>query len=215
MSQPLSDGDVLKVTVVCVGGPQVSLTSFYFKVDSHTGASVTDQFAANAFDTNFNVGWKAIISNDSTYQGFLVQKIFPLPIFRRRTGYSNTGIGNGGVGTLPTQTSGLARIQSDTAGRTGRGRVYLPFPSKAVSSSSIPPVPLNLVYVSPANAVVGGIVATQVLGIAPDTATLKPIIWHRKTQTFTDLPINAATVIDTWATTRRRGALGRANTIPF
>lgn len=215
MSQPLAPGHIVLAQVVCVAGAQVSLTGFHYHVDSITGASVTDQFAAAAFDTNNNANWKAIISNDVTYQGFTFQKIFPLPVFRRRISYANTAIGTGGVGTLPTQVSGLAKLLTDFSGRAMRGRIFLPFPSKAASSTGAQPIPLTITYVVPVETALSALVATQVLGIAPDTATLKPIIYHRKTQTFTEIPPSGVTVEAVWATTRRRGFLGRANTIPL
>jgi hypothetical protein len=215
MSQPLAAGDIVLAQFVSVAGPQVALTGFHYRVDSTTGASVTDQFAAAAFDTNFNVNWKAILSNDVTYQGITFQKIWPLPVYRRRISYANTGVGTGGVGTLPTQTSGLVKLQTDFSGRAMRGRIFLPFPSKAVSSTGPNPTPLAISYILPAQTIIGSLIATQVLGIAPDTATLKPIIWHRALHTGTDLPSNGYTVEIVWATTRRRGALGRPNTIPL
>lgn len=211
MPQPLAPGYILKNTVVGQAGAQVSLTSIYYVIGTTTGTQPTDLDAAQTMDATLGPLFKAVMSAQSSYLGVITQKIFPLPIFVAQAANANAGVGSTVGNILPTQSRGIISLRSPLAGRAGRGRLYIPFPGVGANGSGGVPVGG---YVTNVQAILAAILGINViLGALGGTALAAPILWHRKTNSFTTITGGAAEA--KWATQRRSGAFGRPNAVPF
>lgn len=202
-------GDILQTTFVCVAGSQVGLNVRHYRSIASVGGAVgVDQFANALFD-DFDTAYITLLSDQATFHGVFVQKIFPLPMGMPAMSAQAalTGLLTGDL--LPRQVAGLISLRTDFSGRRFRGRVYVPFASEASNEVDSSPNAAQLANLA--------ILATQFLQEVtviqgPATETIAPVIWHRDLGT-SDF-IRTAMVHDAWATQRRRGSFGRPNEIP-
>jgi len=202
--------DVVQMRIVTGMQQQIGVNVLTYVCTAITGASKTYADGALRFSTLLNAAVKALIVNTATYRGIGVRKIFPNPKSIEYSDVSLTGVGTAGASGLPKQVAGLLRKGTDRPGVQGRGRVYIPFPAASDNSTSQAPI---AGYVTRLNTLGTALAAVVIVGTAPDTATLKPVIWDREHFQSTDV----ASLIGQpyWGTQRRRGDYGKANIYPF
>lgn len=216
MSTVLNAGDLIQYRVWCLQAEQASVNTFYYLVSAPTGSPVTDLDGARTFDAAIASLYKAIMSTDASYRGVqanIVQRV-PLPA----AVFYNGSVGAGGEAPpdCPRQTCGLVSWQTQLAGRRYRGRFYMPFPSVGnVQTDGIP----TAAYVTSLNNLASAIrnynVITNVGATGNMAATL--VIHHRpgKSPTPTVTPVSGQITSVKFATQRRRGSYGRANSSPI
>jgi hypothetical protein len=206
-----SSGDIVKFTVVCQDTEQVSLNNFYYLAGIGTGGSGDPNSSAVAFDAMIAPLIKPILNNNSTYNGVICQRVFPTPVPARAVATANKGSGTGGAISLPRQTAGITSWTTDLAKQANRGRTYWPFPPAALSITDGKP---NATYVGALITMATAIRTLAVL-VGPtggDFCVCTYSIYHRKTNTTQ--PITGSFSQFAWATQKRRGTKGKANTSP-
>jgi hypothetical protein len=204
-------GDFYRITHVTTTNAQVGLMVSHWRVGSIVAPGPTDQEFADGFSTLMAAAIKALMSNAAVYKGCIAQKVFPLPVLARATGVTLAGAG-GVVGTeAPTQTCGLITLRTAVAGRSGRGRKYIPFPSVAdINSTGDPSTSYGTRLATLMNLLINGQSIPGALG----NANVAPCIWHRANPALSNL-VTTGLVRSSFATQRRRGALGRPNLSPI
>lgn len=203
-------GEIFELKVFCRLSTQLSVNVLHYRVDTNVGLGATDPEIAAQFATLVPALWKNVMVNVAEYYGLSVQKILPAPPRIAATSRVGTGFGAVAGDALPKQTAGLIKKGTVFAGRSKRGRCYLPFPCETDSG----------VTGEPAAAYTGaaGTIATFIRGLIVATGAggsndLQPILLHRATGSH-DL-VTTAEVRGFWATQRRRGSFGRPNDVPF
>lgn len=218
MASLLSPGNIVQVNLYALQGSQIGETTANFRVQSIGGASVTDIQFATALDTRQFAAFKALMSNNATYRGIAAQIILPI---RRLSVNSNANAGAGTAGTasLPTQVRGLLRINTNLSGRAFRGRAFTPFPAgdDTILATGYPSAGFVTRLGTWGLLVFSNIVVT----VGADSATLVPVLLHRKANKAGTTTANSTTdtagliAVASWATHRSSGELGRPNLPPF
>lgn len=201
--------DVLQVRVVSHYDNQNGINIRHCKVTQIDGAGVQMDEIARELDQDIGPLIKPLLGSFATYRGTEVKNL---------TGAKNVpihsdlaaGPGTGGAQPMSKQTSGIATIRSDQAGRQFRGRIFVPFPAEEESESPGKP---TAGYVTALGTYAGYFTGTLIIGGAPDTITIQWGIWSRQTQTLT--PATGLVARDKWATQRRRSDYGARNDPPF
>jgi hypothetical protein len=139
---PVVVGCAVQIRAYCTFAGQLSINTFYYRVSGVAGAAAwSPKDLADAFATSVGVGalYDPLINNNATYYGlqakFLEQPWVAGPPVKPE-GWSNpgnsvvgAGVGSGGANAIPLQDCGLISFATATAGKQGRGRVYIPFPA--------------------------------------------------------------------------------------
>jgi hypothetical protein len=202
--------DIVMARIVCTLGNQTAFTVRHYKSTIYAGALDTRQALATALDTGLAATWKNAMSNEATYRGVMVKRIFPLPPTVDSFTIASAGLG-AVVGTaLPKQTSGVVSLRTANAGRAFRGRAYIPFPSEVDNiANGLPQAAYNTALVNIGIA----LLLTKSVVNGPTSETWTPVLYHRLSNT-TD-PLTAAIARNFWATQRRRGDFGAQNLSPI
>jgi hypothetical protein len=227
MSSAIQAGEQWRAIVGCYEGgeQQVSLNRFDYYCSNVTGAPTLDDTFALYLSIQLSAIYFPLLAADATFYGVKLYRVYPSPTFAPVTNTAYMGPGTAGAFVLPTQTCGLVTRKSSAYGRSGIGRIYLPFPSVDSNVDGIP----TAAYV--AQAVLLATAARTTVSIpntgGTGTITMVPIInnrtlanSHPPPKTTPVAPIYPLDVIvDTyasgrWATQRRRGNFGRTNQIP-
>jgi len=210
MASVLLDGDLLIVRIAMFHTDQAGLNIRHYRVSNSQGAGVTDQEVVDALDLLYEFDYKASLSSAATYRGVSVQKFLPAPPLQAVFSTVSAGIGGLVGDPLPKQVAGLVTLRTQFAGRKFRGRMYIPFPSESVNEVDTQP---SAAYIASIAAIGTNMIAQQSIGLAPDTADVTPVLFHRLGGTTDDLTSRVASPL--WATQRRRGDFGRKNILPF
>jgi len=208
MANTLANGDIVLVNFYCYAENQLGMFGCHFRMhDPFTLPDPTDQDMADYMDSTISATLKQMLSDDASYLGASAQVIWPT---RKPRVVSVTGAGIGtqlGV-ILPKQVAFVITKRSNSASRSGLGRMYIPFPPDSQNESSGNP---SNAYTALAGTLKDLLLVNHV--VPDDTMTgsgeAQPIIWHRATSTYDD--IVSSTYRDRWATQRRRGDYGAVN----
>jgi len=204
-------GDHCRLVLWSQQTDQAGLMVHHYRCSASGGAGVTDQNAVDALSTIFAPLVKAMLSINAAYAGATLQIIRPN---LRPTVYStnSNGIGMVAGDPLPRQAAGLITLRTNEAGRKGRGRKYVPFPSEGDNANGVGPAPA---YMANAATLGAAFVAQRVItAMVGDTATLVPVIYHRANPIGSP-DVSSYFVRAKWATQRRRGSFGKPNQSPF
>lgn len=209
----LTVGDITETQVVCYTSTQVAVHTLYHKVLVLAGAPVcTTKDLAKAMDDALAPLLKLVLSPAATYYGVQSRVFFPVNSDRWAVSLLHTGVGTVGTDPLPSQTTGLLKLEGDVLGKAGSGRWYLPFPPATYNDSAGSPL---VAYLNAGDNIGTFITTDLALTSTPagGTGTLRSCLVNRTTK-VTNF-ITSARTLDAWATQRRRGAFGRLNTRPF
>lgn len=208
MATVLAINNVVRLTIVTRDDEQVAMMTPHAVVTGVGGAPATDQDVADYMDAGLEVLLKPLMAADAEYRGLIVQKIYPAPkaAFVDSNGFA--GIGTAGAVSLPRQSAGLISLRTALAGPANRGRMYVPFPS--VTDNATDGVP-TAGYVTKLNSFASNLIAgLATVNVGGRTAALQLVIWHRTLNNWTPVTTYQSSAL--WATQRRRGSYGRANT---
>lgn len=217
MSTTLLPGMLVSARFWTADSEQASINVINYRVPSVTGVATTDQDMANYLDLQMASVYKPLIYNAANYRGVQVAILGVTP--RPATVFSNThaGAGTAGATGLPRQTCGLVSYQTALGGRRFRGRTYLPFPTTADNQTNGTPTPGYLTLLTNWLAQLFASNTVPNAG-ATGSAAILPVLNHRAGKTpipATVTDITHSTVSPSWATQRRRGSFGRANSVPI
>jgi hypothetical protein len=219
MANQLVTNGLYACRIWTVQAEQAAVNTIYYNVLNQTGTAVNDTDLAAQVEAAVATIYKSIQSTDVNFRGvqvFLTNPIAgmpaPAPVF------SNA---SAGPGTLtppdcPRQVSGLIQWTTNFSGRRYRGHFYMPFPSTSlVATDGVPTAAYQTVLVNLANALLG-LTSIHNVGFT-GTATVAMYLHHRPGKSPTPLatPITGKVVPPKFATQRRRGSYGRANSSPI
>jgi len=202
-------GDILEVKFYCSQDIQLGINVRHYRIASVVGVERTRAQIASHLSGLFQSDYKGIMSTSARFEGVGVRKIRPLPISIEELYGLDAGTGNRTGDPLPLQTAGLITLRTATAGRKGRGRVYLPFPAEIDNTSTANPL---AGYITALGVMADRWVGDTVLTAGLDVTTLTSVVYNRATGLGTN--ITGRRVSSFWATQRRRGDLSAAN-VPF
>jgi len=210
MTKAFEENDLVTVRAYCYADEQVSVNVRHFIVSSIAGDGASDYDAAVALSLACAAPYKAVLAEGANYYGVSVQIKRGVDTFAQQWDADNAGAGTVTGDTMPRQASGIITLTTALIGRANRGRIYVPFPSEEDNHAEGYPIQD---YVDRLLDIAEVLAEQQVIGSAGNTATLDPVILHRVAQTTT--VIDSYVAKGKWATQRRRGSYGRANTLPF
>jgi len=191
---------------------QVATNSREWQCTNITGASTfPSPTVLLRLDNDFSAVVKNCMTADATYYGSQLYFLTPPASPPRPDNNTvNQGPGSDLGEALPLQTSGLISLYSETLGKAGQGRIYIPFPS--IDSQGTDSTPDGLYMIDLDN-------------VATDLTTPKVIVSGIVTSTWVPVlyvpggpppkTITKYIARDGWATQRRRGNFGRPNPNPF
>lgn len=205
----LANNDIYQARFFVTLQTQTAIMVRHYKIRLADGNG-TDDLLAASLAVSFPASIKAVLSNQATYRGVGVQRLSPIPKTVEVYNTSGAGVGDQASPPLPKQVAGVINFKTQYAGRSYRGRVYVPFPAIADSDTDTTPTAayttrLNLLAIS-FNAV-----RTIPVGVGPTEAV--PVVYSRKFGTGE--PVTLATFRDKWGTQRRRGDFGQSNPSPI
>ena len=205
-------GSVVKAQVICRAGNQISVNTHKWQMLSIVGGSTISSTAFLAdLETDLLLRMPPLLGSDAQYYGTMLYLMNPIgPAPRPDNTVPAEEGGTGGAGLLPMQCCGLISWYTAVLGKQGQGRTYVPFPSPEASETNGSP---NAGYISSLAALSSALRAVRVIVSGPVTATFELVLYQGGIAT--PLVIVDATERDAWATQRRRGSYGKANSPPF
>jgi len=209
MAISLEVTDVVELKFYARSEGQYSQNVRHYRVTTLTGTSATDQEAASDFAGMFPGALRACMCEDASYLGLSTQ-IIKNTRRPRILDVTGAAVGTFAGEQLPRQVAGLIRLGSEVASRSGRGRMYVPFPPETANQP-------NGVPSGAYRALLGDLAAllktTVVVNGAAGTATLQPILYNRVTNGR--IAITVAVDASVWATQRRRSDVRGGDAPPF
>jgi len=203
-------GDILELVIHTKAQDQAGINVRHYRVASVAAGGVALGPIVEHFESWFASAYKPLMSLAAAWEGSLISKVWPLP--RSAASYSIDAQGPGAVvgDLMSTQTCGIITLYTNRAGRSGRGRAFIPFPSETDNGPDGNPTAAytnNLITL--ASVLTGDVTVT----LAGATTILNPVIWKRGTDQHNVISTRFAQGV--WATQRRRGAKGRPNAAWF
>lgn len=202
-------GDHLEVRVCCSFAEQAAFNVHHFEVTAFSsGASASTLDIAKAIAGAFENVYKPALTSAARYEGVGV-KLDALEAVEE--GW----LGNDGPGTsgdpLPRSTSGIITYTTAVAGRRGKGRKYIPFPSidhQNVTTAK-PTAAYQVLLAAIAFIYVGN--NAYFFPGTPESVTLKSVLKHVAGGYET---ITGSIARPKWGQQRSRGDYGRPNAVP-
>jgi len=201
MATPLQLADRVQLTVICNTGGQYSANVINYEVTAINGGGISDTDALAVLEPAVASFWGALLSDNAFYMATKLQITFPI---LRPHRYNNTSATPGSVAgdVLPSQVAGLIKLTTNRAGKSYRGRCYIPFPSEADNTAAGNP---SAGYKTNLQALAD----TFFDVLSPNDGAgngvdLLPIIYSRELDVST--PVEERLAETNWATQRRRAA---------
>jgi len=211
MATQLLAGNVIEVRFVSFIPEQIAVNRLFYEVENVQGAGADTDAAADRLNTIFAFAYRGMMPSSADYRGVSVQRIFPLPRTVASINVTLAGPGSALGGLQPSQVAALVAKRTDFAGRSFRGRAYVPFPADTFQAADGNPA---TTFVTGELLTFANLIDdTLTAGVLLDTVDLKPVLWK--------LPVGPATPVTQtiaralWATQRRRGGFGAKNALPF
>jgi len=202
-------GETYRVAFVCQNGPQYSQNVRNFRVSFIANGPATELGLANAISAGIAGSYRDILATTCFYQGLKMQKVQPI---LGMPAISVVGAGGGTVlgDALPPQVAGLLRYTSNTPGRRGRGRVFLPFMGESFNGpSGLPTAPA----ITAMDALGEKMNGTETFVIGASTVDIEYGRPHSLSGVW--IPWLITEPAPGWATQRRRSFLNRADGNPL
>lgn len=214
---PITLNEIVRVRMYCNDLEQVSINTWYLQCATVGGLGVTYTDVANNLEGGLSPAMIAILNNNAVFKGIGVQSVNAPIILAEAFANAHAGVGASGPNALPRQTCGLIRLKDGRAGRSGRGRLYMPFPSTLDNAGGGAP---TAGYVTRLGTVAALVANPFVVTVGPNSATMVPVLYHRlrvgpPIVPASSTPITTHLESTLWATQRRRGSYGRPNTSPI
>lgn len=205
-------GNVYESLTVCTASDQASVLVMHWLCNTKIGTGATDAQIATQLDAVFFPVMKPLISTLTTYRGVGVRKRFPLPLGSLSSTIANLAAGTGSASLLPRQVSGIITARTALAGKSYRGRLYIPFPGTGDLDGTILAKPIAS-YQTRLNALGAALLPGFTAGVGGNTNSFAPVIFSKKLSASTPITQFLGQLL--WATQRRRGGFGRPNPPPF
>jgi hypothetical protein len=207
-------GNIITMRVWTTQAEQAAVNTFHYLVVAVGGTGANLQTIADAFDTAISADWRSLVPSECEYKGAqaYVDQV-PLPNFA--IGNAHAGGGGAAGVTQARQACGIITWITAFAGRAFRGRSYMPFPPTTDDQSG--GIPTNL-YLAALSTMAGDLLAFGTAGTGGNTTTMQMVLLHKKNKAGVTPPPSAITLgfpRPRFATQKRRGSYGRANSSPI
>jgi len=204
MATTLSQGDIIEASYNWIQGVQRGVNVIHYRVSATSTAVAQLSEVATALQTAIGTLALTIVPPAVTAFGVALQLISPLPKSVKWSGGELVGPGTYTGTPAAKQISAVITKLSVLGGRANRGRTYVPFPSKDAEDTDGTP---TAAYLEAIQDLYDGLLGTLVVSTPGGIVTLKCIIWHRLTSSYTD--VTALRYNDKFGTQRRRGDYGK------
>lgn len=204
-------GDEIEVRLFTRDAEQLGINVLHYRCFGVTGAGASVQDAAIDLEAIFAPLYKPLLPSNVQWYGLGARKIYPAPKSLEYHSFALQGNGtSGSANGLPRQSAALIGKHTDTPGPGGRGRFYTAFPDSSQSSGQglVSGAAITLL-----TALGTAIIANQLATGAGISSSLEPGLWKTATSTHTHL--TGFSVTGFFATMKKRGSYGRANSLPF
>lgn len=201
----------IEATFYTADSEQLGVNVLHYTVLAVTGTPTSQQLV-DEWDQSVKAKYPAWLSNEAFAIGSKMKQILGVPA---APSYSTGARIPGTSGShLPRQLCGLISKGANLAGPQGRGRVYAAFPGIDLLDDGILSAAAQITLGGIADAFVGA-PGDIVLAIGGGTSvTLRPVIKHGNGNASLFRVITTRHSSSQWATQRRRGFYGKANSIP-
>jgi hypothetical protein len=213
MAVTITLGAVLQTNHWTTNGDQAATNVGHWVCNGVAGAPTTDADAAAYFASQFALAYIGLMPSQASYRGCQVRVISTTPLPVSQLSIAGQGPGSYGSQLLPRQCAGLIALYTTLAGRQGRGRRYSPFPSALGQQPTIDAPTASYVALLQTWGALWASSYTIPNFATSGTATVYPVLYNRTTKVWTVITLEV--VREAWATQRRRGDFGRANTSPI
>jgi len=192
-------GSLIQTTMVCSSAYQFSQNVRHWVVSAIAGAGASDQQLIDAMSTDLAALIKPMMASTAEYTGLKGQVLKPVPL-TAVVSLNGAGAGASATDLMAPQTAALFRLGTGLAGKSYRGRCYIPFPAEGFNAAT--GIPTGAYLVTLASIASFHASPYTVTAGAGNTLTIKPVIYSRKLNSQTD--VTGYTVSQAWATIRRR-----------
>jgi len=201
----LADGDLLEVAFVCSLGNQSGVGVRHFSVSDSAGGGITIEEAAAELSAQFGPLLQAVMATAARYHGLRIRVIKPVvtDVYVLAVNSANGSISGD---PMPGQVCGLISLRSGLAGRSNRGRWYLPFPSETHNTSS---AGVATAYYDAANDLADVYKDGVTKTVGARSAKMTGILYSRKENAV--VAISHYITRLNWATQKRRSQLNRGD----
>jgi len=208
----IQPGDVVKALTICQVPGQVSINARQYQLvqSSQSGELTSTNFLA-AFAPQMHSYLVPLMAQEATYYGNMLYLDTPhaTPGWRPDSRGAERSVGTGGVGLLPHQTSGLISLYTNTIGKKGQGRIYVPFPPQITNGADGNPTAQYVTKLDELGMFLAGSIMVTVGAV---THMFLPVLYKKGGVPY---QINTYQSRSGWATQRRRGNFGPTNELPF
>jgi hypothetical protein len=195
-------GDIYEFRDYFTLGVKSAETVSHGQVTAVGGAGLTDSQLATQWNGGLTAAYRAWQPATASFIGTDAQKIWPLPrLLKGQDTPISTGLATDEA--LPGQCSGLIALYGTMAGKTNRGRKYVPFPARDFLDTVLKEGGVNAAGVAALTAIAAKLAGTLVLASGGNSVTFTLGAFNRTTHVLTPLPNTA--VANEFATQRRRG----------
>jgi len=178
-------------------------------VVSGVAGTVTDANGATFFEAGLAPLYKAAIPTNCSWYGLKFQILKPV-MYVPQFSITLQGAGSLAGDCLPTQVAGVYTFKTALAGKSFRGRMYLPATSEADNDATAVP---SAAYKTLARAVGDYYAGGQTVVLGGNAATFTPVVYSRSKNTTTE--ITSGDVRPNWGSQRRRSSIGHPDIAPF
>ena len=206
----LAAGDTVELRVFVVRGEQTAINVRHYQVGAVGGAGITEEQFAAHMAVLLAPRYKALIGTTAHFRGCGVRKINPLPVGLEKYSTASAGFGTVVGEAMAGQLCGLISLRTNFAGRSARGRIYVPFPTEGQSDTNGRPMGA---YSALLGNLGDDLIVAQTVVSGANSATLHPTIWSRKNRVGNVVLAHIEPL--KWATQRRRGDFGTPNASPI
>jgi len=210
MANPIGLNTIVEVKFFAQLQNQVSVNVRHYRSQSIGGdPAATDEQFATMLDVKFSPLYKQAMSQSATYLGLSVQILTPQ---LRPAVINNTGRGTGAKVGEPavSQAAGLIKLTTNSAGRSGRGRVYIPF---FAEGDTLLTGAFSAGYVLDLAQLGNAFDDVVVLGLLPNQLELDPVILKRADMSTKRITGYLPRLYP--ATQRRRSQINKGDAAPF
>lgn len=204
----IADGDLYEVTFVFRHQNQSAYLVRHYDVNEVIAGLTDCNLIAPELSDVMGESFRANMSIQSNYRGCRVRRIQPNPT-DVYTSVADAGAGDIDADPLPTQVAGLISWRTGFAGRSKRGRSYIPFPTEDGNSSGAFPTVGQKALLN--NIAVNLSTSVDIVG-GGGTYRLFPIVYSRKLDARFE--ITSFIIRDQWATQRKRSSINPGDPLP-
>lgn len=204
-----SVGDIVQMRVTSYAAPQVGFNILHWRVTTATGAPDDVLFRSIFTTAALSSAYRAILTTYAAYRGYDFQRISPT-ISANVVDTGSQGAGTTAVPTAPLAMAGIITKKTFIPGRRGRGRLYFPFFSASNIGNDGTPV---FGWAAQLDSVAAILLAPQSATSGGNTIGIQPILWAKRTSTFTN--VTSWLSREKFGTQHRRGDYGTPNIPPY